>query len=360
MFDKILTNGRKLLYSSQDTVLSAASIIMIMSVTSRILGLVRQRFLALYFPPVKLSLFFAAFRLPDLIFEILVFGAFSSAFIPVFARVFKKNKKKAWETAGRTLNIGLLLFIPFAIIVLIWTRQIYRLMLPGFTDFEVNQVVVIARILIFAQIFFVMSYVFTGILESLRHFLVPAVAPLFYNLGIILGTFFLTPKFGILAPAIGAALGAFGHFSIQFFPSLKLGFRFSKIVRPNEEVKRVGRLAIPRMIDVSVEQVQKTVELTLASLISTASYTYYTFANTLQVLPVSLFGTSLAKASLPVLSSQTGNLSQFRKTLMTAIYQVLFLTFPTATLLIVLRIPIVRLIYGTSIFDWQADRKSVV
>jgi putative peptidoglycan lipid II flippase len=354
MLDKLLANGKKIFYSSQDTVLSAASVIMMMVMASRVLGLVRQRILANFFPPAQLSLFFAAFRLPDLIFEVLVFGTFSSAFIPVFARALKKGKKEAWDIAGRVLNIGLILFIPFALIVSIWTKQIYGLMLPGFSNEEVIVVSSIARILILAQALFVMSYVFTAVLESLRHFLIPALAPIFYNLGIIIGTIFLTPSLGITAPAVGVVLGALGHFLVQFPLSYKLGFRFSKKLKPNEEVKKIGKLAIPRVIDVSVEQIQKTIELSLATLISTASYTYYTFANTLQVLPVSLFGTSLAKASLPVLSSQADNPPLFRKTLLSTIYQVVFLTIPIASLLIVLRIPIVRLIYGTNIFDWQA------
>jgi len=354
MVGRIIDKGKRLFLSPQNTVLSAATLIMVMIIASRILGLVRQRVLAYYFLPDELSVFFAAFRLPDLIFEVLVFGTFSSAFIPVFTRALEKGKKEAWDIAGRVLNIGLLFFLPIALIVGIWTRQIYTFLLPGFTVAEVAKVAYIARVLLVAQGFFVISYVLTGVLESLRRFLVPALAPVFYNLGIILGTVFLTPKLGVLAPAIGVVLGAFFHFAIQLPLSLKLGFRFITHFKANEAVKKVGKLALPRVIDVSFEQIQKTVELSLATVISTASYTYYTFANSLQVLPVSLFGTSIAKASLPLLSRQAGKIDLFRKTLLSAIYQVIFLTLPMAALLIVLRIPIVRLVYGTDIFDWKA------
>jgi len=354
MVAKIIDKGKRFLLSPQNTVLSAATLIMFMVIASRVLGLVRQRILAHYFLPDELSVFFAAFRLPDLIFEVLVFGTFSSAFIPVFTRALGKGKKEAWDIAGRVLNIGLLFFVPIALIVGLWTRQIYALLLPGFTTAEVIKVAYIARVLLIAQGFFVVSYVLTGVLESLRRFLVPALAPIFYNLGIILGTVFLTPKLGVLAPAIGVVLGAFCHFAIQLPLSLKMGFRFVASFRANKAVKKVGKLALPRMIDVSFEQIQKTVELSLATVISTASYTYYTFANSLQVLPVSLFGTSLAKASLPLLSRQAGKIDLFRKTLLSAIYQVIFLTLPMSALFIVLRIPIVRLVYGTDIFDWRA------
>src|SRR3990172_12575885 len=111
MVSKIIAKSKKILTTPQTSVLSAASIIMLMIVASRILGLVRQRTLAHFFVPGELSLFFAAFRLPDLVFEVLVFGTFSSAFIPVFTQSLKKGEKNAWETAGIVVNIGLLIFV---------------------------------------------------------------------------------------------------------------------------------------------------------------------------------------------------------------------------------------------------------
>jgi putative peptidoglycan lipid II flippase len=113
-------------------------------------------------------------------------------------------------------------------------------------------------------------------------------------------------------------------------------------------------LALPRVIDLAFDQIGKTAELFLSSIISQASYTYYIFANTLQLLPVTLFGTSLAKAVLPMLSRADGDEKEFRRILLTAIYQAIFFTLPLAATLIVLRIPIVRLVYGTKIFDWEA------
>jgi putative peptidoglycan lipid II flippase len=135
---------------------------------------------------------------------------------------------------------------------------------------------------------------------------------------------------------------------------MKLGFRLKPIIKLTEDVKKIGRLALPRMIEVSFLQVTKSVELILASLISTASYTYFTFGNTVQLLPVGLFGTSIAKAALPTLARQADNKADFRRTLFGALYQIAFLVFPVATILIVLRIPLVRLIFGTDIFSWES------
>jgi putative peptidoglycan lipid II flippase len=110
----------------------------------------------------------------------------------------------------------------------------------------------------------------------LRRFLVPALAPIFYNLGIIFGTVILTPYLGLTAPAVGVVIGAFAHFMIQFPLSHKLGFRFSKDLRLDEGVKKIGQLALPRVIDLAFDQVGQSTELFLSSIISKASYTYFT------------------------------------------------------------------------------------
>jgi putative peptidoglycan lipid II flippase len=351
---QFLSKGKKFLFSAQSSVLSAATIIMFMIIASRILGLVRQRILAHFFAPSELALFFAAFRLPDTIFEVLVFGTFSSAFIPVFTKSLKGGRKKAWEIAGSVTNIGLILFALFAVVIIFLSNRLYGFIAPGFEPFEREKIVEIVKILIIGQGFFVVSYVLTGVLESLRRFLVPALAPLFYNLGIILGTVILGPKLGLMGPAIGVLIGSASHFLIQFPLATKLGFRFSFKIKITEEVKKIGKLALPRVLELSFTQVSKSVELFLSSLISTASYTYFTFGNSLQLLPVGLFGTSIAKAALPTLSRQADRPLEFQKTLLRALYQMVYAALPVATILAVLRIPIVRLVYGTDIFAWEA------
>ena len=338
----------------QESVLSAASIIMLMVVASRVLGLVRQRVLAHFFVPDELSLFFAAFRLPDLVFEVLVFGTFASAFIPVFTRSLKEGSNKAWKTAGIIVNIGLAIFILFSVILSLNANFIYGILAPGYSGAERETIVGLARVLFAAQGFFVVSYVLTGVLESLRRFLTPALAPLFYNLGIILGTVFLAPSLGLMAPVIGVVFGALFHFLVQLPLAMKLGFRFTSSVKFTPDVKKIGKLAAPRVLETFFLQISKTVELFFSSLISTASYTYYTFGNTLQLVPVGLFGTSIAKAALPTLARQADSPEKFKKTLLSALYDMSFLVIPIATFFIVLRVPLIRLVYGTDIFGWEA------
>lgn len=343
---------KQFLNSQQTSVLSAATLIMVMIIASRLLGLVRQRVLANFFGPSDLSLFFAAFRLPDLIFEVLVYGTFASAFIPVFTKALKEKEKDVWEIASSITNIGVIIFSVLALIVIFFANHLYGILTPGFIPEHRDQVVALSKILFAAQGFFVISYVLTAVLESSRRFLMPAVAPLFYNLGIILGTIFFSPKLGLMGPVIGVVIGAFSHAAVQLPQAAKLGYRFSFKIKISQDVKKIGRLSLPRVIEVIFLQVAKSVELLLASLISTAAYTYYTFGNSLQLLPVGLFGTSIAKAALPTLSRLSENKEEFRKTLFNALYQVSFVVLPAASILMVLRIPLVRLVFGTNLFDW--------
>lgn len=354
MVNRILDKGKKFLTAPQESVLSAATIIMIMVVASRLLGLVRQRILAHFFLPSELSLFFAAFRLPDLVFEVLVFGTFSSAFIPVFTRSLKKGESSAWNTAATVVNVGLISFVILSALLGTGAEILYSIFAPGYSSPERETIVSLARILFAAQGFFVISYVLTGVIESSRRFLVPALAPLFYNLGIIFGTIFFSSKLDLVAPAFGVVIGALSHFLIQLPLAMKLGFRFKLRIRITDEVRKIGKLAAPRIVETTFLQVSKTAELFFSSLISTAAYTYFTFANSLQLLPVGLFGTSIAKAALPTLSSLADEPPKFRKVLFSALYDMSFLILPPVAILIVLRVPIVRLVFGTDMFSWES------
>lgn len=354
MFKKIFEKGKKVILEPQNSVLSAATLIMFMIVISRVLGLVRQRTLAHFFTPDELSLFFAAFRLPDMIFEVLVFGTFASAFIPVFSKALKKGNGRAWDIAASVLNIGMIFFAVFAILMGVFANEIYAVFAPGYSLIEREKIVSIARFLFAAQGLFVMSYVLTGVLESLRHFLIPSLAPLFYNLGIIVGTILFSQNMHLMGPTIGVVIGAFSHFLIQLPFAMKLGFRFRPRIKIDDDVKTIGKLALPRLLEVGFLQISKVVELFFSSLISTASYAYLTFGNTLQLLPVGLFGTSIAKAALPTLSKDADDVEKFRKTVLSSLNQLIFMAMPVSVFLIVLRVPVIRLVYGTEIFSWRA------
>jgi len=358
MFKGFLRNGSNLLTRRQTSILSAAMIIMVMVAASRVLGLVRNRVLAHFFSVEVLSIYFAAFRLPETIFEVLIFGALSSAFIPTFTTYLsRKQKDQAWYVAAVSLNFAVLIFAALALLVFILAKPIYGLIAPGFEPAAIEQIASLTRILILAQGFFVISFFLTGVLESLQRFLIPALAPVFYNLGIILGAVFFSNRLGIYAPTMGAVVGAFLHFVIQLPLAVHLGFRPQRRLDFHHPgVREIGRLAAPRMVELSFLQLGKSAELFLASLVSTAAYTYYTFANSLQLLPISLFGMSIAKASLPTLSRHAAkeDLKRFRETFVSSFGEILFLVLPFSIFLAVLRVPVVRLTFGTARFTWES------
>jgi putative peptidoglycan lipid II flippase len=125
--DKIISSGKKLFTDPQNSIFSAATVIMLLLVLSRVLGLVRNTFLLELFNANEVSLFFSAFRLPDTIFEVLVFGTFSSAFIPVFSKLIRKDPKDAWDVASSVTNIGVITFGIFALFVAIFANDLYKI-----------------------------------------------------------------------------------------------------------------------------------------------------------------------------------------------------------------------------------------
>lgn len=358
MFKKLFGQRPNLLTRPQKNILSAATIIMVMVAASRVLGLIRNRVLAHFFAAERLSIYFAAFRIPEVIFEVLVFGALSAAFIPTFTSYLsRKKQEEAWYVAGVSLNIALLVFAALAIVIFIFSEPLYRLITPGFSLTEIAQIARLTRILLLTQGFFVASYFLTGILESLKRFLIPAIAPLFYNLGIIFGTIFLSNRLGLYGPTLGAMVGALFHFLVQLPLAIYFGFRPQKSLDVSHPgVREIGRLALPRVIELSFLQLGKLVELFLASLVVTAAYAHYTFANSLQLLPAGLFGISIAKASLPTLSHQAAQKEEkgFQETLITSFNEINFLVFPCAVFLAILRIPAVRLVFGGAQFTWES------
>lgn len=327
-------------------------------VASKFLGLIRDRLLVHLFNPDHVAIFFAAFRLPDLIFQVFIFGALSVAFIPVFTEYLEENgRAEALKLAHSVLNLSLLTLFSISILIFVFADPLTALIVPGFNPVQKMQVASLTRIILVGQIILTIGAFFIGILQSFQRFIVSSLAGLFYNLGIIIGIVFLSKDFGITGAAIGVVIGALLHLLIQLPLVWSLGFRFQYLkifIHPG--VKEIFKLMSIRTIGLAAEQVNETVGVVLASLVSTASVTYLTFAQHLQVVPIGLFGATIAQAALPVLSSERarGRIEEFKGTLLTTAHQIMFLALPAAAILIVLRVPSVRLVFGASQFDWPS------
>ncbi|MBI4039426.1 murein biosynthesis integral membrane protein MurJ [Candidatus Daviesbacteria bacterium] len=356
---KHLGIGTEIFTRRQTDILSAALILMVTVAISRVLGLVRARLLASQFTPDLIDVYIAAFRLPDIIFNLLIFGTLSVAFIPVFTEISqKKGPEQAWKLAAAVINLIMLAFLLLGVVAFVFAPVFSRLIAPGLLPDHFILMTNLSRIMLVGQLLLVISSFFVGINQSFQRFLVPAIASVFYNVGIIAGILFLSGEIGIYGAAVGVVAGAFLHLVIQLPLILSLGFSWSPIFSlKTPGVSKIIRLVLPRSLSLAMEQINELVSVQLASLIAAGSITFLTFAQYLYLAPVGLFGATIAQAALPVLANHRvqDDINQFKKTLLTSFHHILFLVLPLAMVLIILRIPLVRLVFGASPkFDWIA------
>ncbi len=357
---EILKNGAGLFFKRQTSILSAAFVIMMTYGMSNLVGLVRTRMLIAYFYGTQtsaLDVYYAAMLVPDTIFQVLVLGSLSAAFIPVFGKYLAKNTQEAWDMAATTLNITLLMFSIVSVVIFFLAKPLANFLAPGFTVEQIVLMTSILRTMLVAQIFFCISGFMTGMIQSHQRFLIPAMAPIIYNLGIIGGIVLGAEKIGIWGPTLGMIAGSILHMSIQLPLAIKLGFRFSgnfNISIPG--VIETLKLIPARLLAMGVDQIEQFVAVVLASWLSAGSLSLFNVAKLLYVVPALLFGSTIGQAALPTLSFLVGEnkLEEFAKTLRDTCLQVIFLAIPVCVLFVVLRIPIIRLTFGTKNFPWEA------
>ncbi len=346
---------------TSQTIASGAIIIGALSLVSRFLGIFRDRILASEFGAGSvLDVYFAAFRLPDFIYNILILGAVSAGLIPVFTGLIAKNKKKeAWELINNALNFLALILGVVGLLMFIFAPWIMRFITPGFNEAQMAQVVNLSRIMFLSPIFLGISSIFSSILQSFRRFFVYALAPIFYNLGIIIGALFFVPYLGLVGLAWGVVLGSFIHMMIQIGPSFATGFRYHfGFDLKSRNFREVIRLTGPRIITLVSSQINAFVVTIYASSLAAGSLAIFSFSNNLQSFPLGIFSISLAIASLPVLADLAAKkkMVDFVKTISYTIRQMLFFIVPASVLLYVLRAQVVRVILGSGSFDWQDTR----
>lgn len=359
MVKNFLQNGSRIFSKRQRSVLSAALIIMIAYGASSLLGLLRNRLLAAHFfsgQEAQLDAYFAAFVLPDTIFQLLILGALSAAFIPVFTDYLRKDKEEAWHVAQASMTLILLVFLVVSGLLFILATPASRILALGFPGRSIQLTATLIRIMLTAQFFFALSSFMTGILQSHQRFLVPALAPVAYNIGIIMGIVFLAPTIGIYGPAVGVVVGAILHFLIQLPLALRLGMRVRLVFDfAHGGVRRIRRLMPARAATLAVGQAERVVAVMVTSALSAGTLTIFNFARQLYILPINLFGATIGQASFPTLASKHHDGPEaLSQTTAAIVRQIAFFTFPAATLMLVLRIPEVRLAFGAKQFPWDA------
>ncbi|HHE45967.1 MAG TPA: murein biosynthesis integral membrane protein MurJ [Candidatus Moranbacteria bacterium] len=343
-----------------NSVASAAFLITVAGLVSRILGLFRDRLLASTFGAGDvLDAYYAAFRIPDLIYNLLILGALSAAFVPVFAGLIGRHKKtEAWELANGILNLAMLAIIILSLFLYFFTPQLMKLIAPGFSSEKMSLAVRLTQVMFLSPLFLGISGIFSGVLISFKRFLIYSLAPIFYNGGIIVGILVFVKIWGPVGLAWGVVLGAFLHMIIQYPAVRQTGFKYHWLFwehLKNRNVRKVFTLMIPRTMGIMVNQVNLLVITIFASLLASGSLAVFSFAQNLQSVPLGIIGISFAIAVFPTLSSLFANKKKtvFIKAFSQTFRQVLFFVIPLSVFILLLRAQIVRVILGAGKFDWE-------
>ncbi len=349
---------KQLLNGKSKTITSAAIIIGAASLASRFLGVIRDRILAGEFGAGDvLDTYYAAFRIPDLVFNLLVLGALSAGFIPIFTQYLREGKKtKAWELANQILNILLISLVVVCSLLFIFAPQLMKLITPGFSPEKIKITVDLTRIMFLSPILLGISSVFGGILQSFKRFFVYSLAPILYNIGIIIGALFFVKIWGVYGLAVGVVLGALMHLLIQIPISFYLGFRFKLIINLKDKgLHKIAKIMVPRTLTLGITQINLVIITIIASTLAVGSLTVFNLANNLQIFPVGIFGISFAIAAFPTLSALAlkDSKKEFIGSFSNTARQILFFIIPASVLLIVLRAQIVRVILGSGNFTWE-------
>jgi len=274
---------RRFFNSQTKTVTFAAGLLSISALASRALGLIRDGLLAGYFgASIETDIYFAAFRVPDFVYNFLIVGGISIAFLPLFSEYYSRNKKEAWLMASNILNIFLISLIALCSLFFLLTPQLIKFIAPGFREEERTLAISLTRLLFLSPIIFGISNIFSSILHYFNRFLVYSTAPILYNLGIIFGIIFLSPRFGILGVGMGVILGAFLHLVIQIPSAFTCGFRYYfRINFKHPALVSIIRLMIPRSFAVGAQQINLVVITAIASTLGEGSIAVFNFANNL-------------------------------------------------------------------------------
>ena len=353
--NKIVKVTKSLIFFQQKTIFSSAILIAATIIVARFFGFLRFRVLASYFPKEQLDIFFASFRIPDIIFEILITGALTSSFIPIFIK-YKDNPKELRENISSIINLIFLILFLIILTLFLFLKKIVLVITPGFSPQKVDQITFFSSILLFGQLpFLILGNFLTGIGQANKIFFLPSIAPIFYNLAIIITTIFLH-QLGLLAPVMGVVFGSLTIFLIQIPLLFFDGFFYQFVLKINAAVKEFFQMAIPRILTVIVSQIDATIDLILSTFLKAGSYTAFYLAQHLQLLPVSVIGIAFGQASLPYLSNLVKEKKEFelKQIVEETILCLLFLSLPFAIFFIFGRTPLVRLFFGGEKFDWEA------
>ncbi len=329
---------------------------------SQVLGLFRDRSIAHFIGPnASLDAYYAAFRIPDLIFISIASLASVTVIIPFV--VAKMSDGKVTPEARKFLDDVFTVFLSVmtgvAIIAFFVLPHLMFIIAPGFSTEAQAKVILLSRIMLLSPVLMGLSNLFGTVTQLFRKFIIYSLSPIFYNLGILIGIIFLYPMFGIYGLAMGVVLGAAMHFLVQVFASSTCGFmpRFSFSIN-FQEIKRALITSMPRTLGLAFNNIALISIISLASFLKSGSISIFNLSLNLQSVPLNIIGISYAVAAFPTLakSISMGKTEEFRKHLKSSARAIVFWSIPVTFLFIVLRAQIVRTILGSPSFSWDNTR----
>ncbi len=336
----------------------SASIVSVITMLSRVLGYVRDAICAaLLGVGIVSDAFFVAFRIPNMLRNLLAEGALSSAFIPVFTDYLeKKNKKDVWMLAANVMSLLSVALVMITALGVLLADPLVRIIAPGFSSdpFKFQLTVSLTRWLFPFILFVSVAALLMGILNSLKKFSMPAFAPVVLNVSMIAAGLFLCPRLGsqpdrqVWGWVIGALVGGFLEIIIQWIPAAKEGFKWKFFIDLKEAgLRKIGKLMIPATIAQSVTQINLLVNTVLASFLVGGAVTYLYYGNRLMQLPFGVFGVAIATVSFPYIAQYASrkDFAGLRETIHSSLKQAFFIVIPCSAGLIFLSGPINALLF---------------
>lgn len=348
--------------SAARVLVTASLILTIAALASRLLGWVRLLVIGSQFGASReLDAYFAAFRIPDAIFQLVVAGALSAALIPVFQSYRARGQDaEAWQLASSIINLVVIALAALSLLMAVFAPLLVPIVAPGFDAPTTELTVRMTRVMLLSPVLIGMGAVVSGILNSHQQFTVPAVAPLLYNLAIIAAAIFLAPFMGVEGLAVGVAVGSLAHLAIQLPSLARVGGRYDLTIGLRHPgVRRVAWLMGPRTLGLAAGQLNFLVSTVLASGLPEGSLTAYNYAFQLSQIPVGVVGVSIAVALFPTLSQDAalGRIGEIRRQVANAVRVLVFVAVPLMAVMIVLREPLTSVFYEYGAFgDNAADR----
>ncbi len=338
----------------------AAFLLGFFALASQLLALVRDRMLAHQFGAGEmLDIYYASFRVPDLIYLSIASLVSISVLIPFFSGMIDKNKKESKDFFDALFSGFMILIVIVSAIAFILLPKITSILLPGSSYVDQMQVANLSRLLLIQPICLGISNLLGIVTQLHRRFFIYALSPVFYNAFIIFGVVFLAPWWGIKGVVAGVVLGGIAHFLIQvpfvfkegFLPRFTLNFDRVKLFK-------VMMMSIPRTITLSAVSIESIFITSFASTMTQGSISIFNFSLNLQSVPLAIIGVSYASAAFPTLSAYfaNGQKEKFVEHMLVAARQIIFLSLPVTALFVVLRAQIVRVILGSGQFNWNDTR----